>query len=216
MTKPATVPVWATSGPIVVPSAGKQDDGWDPGEQPPAQYRNWLDNLFALWCAYLDSQSLEGDLTVEDDIIITNGVLKHPAVAVILDASQFLSSGFAGTPFFGGGNNYFQIGSGENGQFPLRVETGMQLIGYSVHGQNVSGGAHFEVELWKSDGGGLGKTTQLGSTQSSGTTATTFYTPGETLGTPHNIVDGSSYAIYVAGVGGAVNITHGRFVFARV
>lgn len=37
---------WAASGTIVQPDQTKIDSGWVPGERPPAEYMNWLQNLF--------------------------------------------------------------------------------------------------------------------------------------------------------------------------
>ena len=45
MSRPITaLDVWADSGAILTPDPVKIDTGWIPGEQPPAQWHNWLDN----------------------------------------------------------------------------------------------------------------------------------------------------------------------------
>jgi hypothetical protein len=68
MAKPSDSPTWATdadypAGPNgwnetdtkVEPSGGKQAEGFEPSERPPAQYLNWWMNLVYLWIAWLDS-----------------------------------------------------------------------------------------------------------------------------------------------------------------
>jgi hypothetical protein len=67
MSKPVDNPVWSTdanypagaepwSGTATKtePSSGKQDEGWEPGEHPPAQYFNWWQNLVYLWIAWFE------------------------------------------------------------------------------------------------------------------------------------------------------------------
>jgi len=45
MARPITpLDVWANAGAVVTPDPPKIDSGWIPGEQPPAQWHNWLDN----------------------------------------------------------------------------------------------------------------------------------------------------------------------------
>lgn len=63
MPKPTNLPQWATSGFIVEPGGGKKATGWEPGELPPAEYFNWLQNLTYEWLQWLDgfSETTEGD-----------------------------------------------------------------------------------------------------------------------------------------------------------
>ncbi len=49
MSKPTTLPVWSTTGPITVPTSGKQAAGFVPGERGAAQYFNWYMHLVYLW-----------------------------------------------------------------------------------------------------------------------------------------------------------------------
>lgn len=55
--RPTELPRWASApsdpGDVVVPPSGKQDDGWNPLERPPAQYLNWLALRTYQWLAYL-------------------------------------------------------------------------------------------------------------------------------------------------------------------
>jgi hypothetical protein len=56
MPKPTELPRWAdVGGDIVEPLEAKKDIGWVDGEQPPAEYFNWLLNLLYLWTFYLDT-----------------------------------------------------------------------------------------------------------------------------------------------------------------
>lgn len=63
MAKPTDLPEWASSGYIVEPGGGKKATGWEPGELPPAEYFNWLQNLTYEWLAWLDrfSSTQEGN-----------------------------------------------------------------------------------------------------------------------------------------------------------
>lgn len=54
MAKPSTVVDWDATGNIVEPSPGKKTAGWLPGEQPPAQYMNWLFSFLGQWSQYLN------------------------------------------------------------------------------------------------------------------------------------------------------------------
>ena len=42
-TKPTEIDTWADSGTVVEPTALKKSEGWADGEQPPHEYRNWLE-----------------------------------------------------------------------------------------------------------------------------------------------------------------------------
>ena len=45
MTRPiALIDIWADAGIVIAPDPPKIDSGWIPGEQPPAQWHNWIDN----------------------------------------------------------------------------------------------------------------------------------------------------------------------------
>lgn len=69
--KPGSVARWATTGAITVPPAGKQDAGWVPGETPPAETFNWLDNLAGLWQQYLNDAAFSGASTFDSTVDVT-------------------------------------------------------------------------------------------------------------------------------------------------
>jgi hypothetical protein len=54
MAKPSIVVNWPATGSIVEPPAGKKTAGWLPGEQPPAEFMNWLFNFLGQWSSYVD------------------------------------------------------------------------------------------------------------------------------------------------------------------
>jgi hypothetical protein len=41
---------------MIAPSSGKQADGWQNGERPPARFINWFQNLAHTWLLWLDQQ----------------------------------------------------------------------------------------------------------------------------------------------------------------
>jgi len=55
MTKPSSVPTWATdaAAQIATPPAGKQAIGWQPAEPLPAQHLNWLFKAIIEWLPWL-------------------------------------------------------------------------------------------------------------------------------------------------------------------
>ena len=56
-TKPLTLPRWgsAPTVPVVVPSSGEQDEGYEAGARPPAQIETWRSNLIYDWLEWLDA-----------------------------------------------------------------------------------------------------------------------------------------------------------------
>lgn len=54
--RPAVTPTWG--GPQTQPSSGEKAAGFSPGDQPPAQWFNWLLDNFADWVNYLDTEKL--------------------------------------------------------------------------------------------------------------------------------------------------------------
>lgn len=60
MSKPATLPRWATDvGTTVEPFAGHKNTGWAELERPPAKYFNWLFNTIYSWLVYFDTDTDE-------------------------------------------------------------------------------------------------------------------------------------------------------------
>ena len=64
MSKPSTLPVWATTaGTTVAPSGGQQAAGFAVGTKPPARWVNWLFNWICQWLAYLSGGSFTPGIT---------------------------------------------------------------------------------------------------------------------------------------------------------
>lgn len=81
--KPSVRPRWASSAPvgaIVEPSSGKKDVGYEPGERPPAEFDNWLQNLNYQWIDYLGDQNFSGDITITGGDLILEDDIKYVAV----------------------------------------------------------------------------------------------------------------------------------------
>jgi hypothetical protein len=77
MAKPSIVPRWAhlaAAARKVAPSAGKQEQGWDAGEMPPAEFFNWWQNYVGEWAKYLDELTGEA-LTWSADHVF-NAIVK--------------------------------------------------------------------------------------------------------------------------------------------
>lgn len=86
-TKPGTLPRWADiSLNFVEPSSGKKDQGWVGGEQPPAQYLNWLINLIYQWTQYLNNPD---GFTLGADLLATeaNANIARITAAAAADAT---------------------------------------------------------------------------------------------------------------------------------
>ena len=96
MAKPTVVPLWATSGSVVTPSAGKQISGWLPGERPPAQYQNWLSKYTGQWLSYLNGFFDANDGVVSHDFAHTDArEHNHTAAAfvpVVSGAGNFIGT----------------------------------------------------------------------------------------------------------------------------
>jgi hypothetical protein len=60
MAKPTTLPLWATTGTKVTPTAGQQQAGWSPDDKPPAHWFNWWQNLVYTWILWLDGKMTDG------------------------------------------------------------------------------------------------------------------------------------------------------------
>lgn len=105
-TKPASLPVWATSGGVTLePSAGEKAAGWSAGFRPPARWFNWWMNLVYLWAVWLDAfeseahtwtaaQDFADTFTASNDAIFAGGLLQVNNSANV----DFLDSG-GGTLF---------------------------------------------------------------------------------------------------------------------
>lgn len=86
MAKPGTLPVWdSNQSNSIVPSAGKQTDGWPAGPASPvvSTYLNFWQNLVYLWLVWLNGLwDGSGNLTLDTNASVTlsgTGLLKHGA-----------------------------------------------------------------------------------------------------------------------------------------
>lgn len=98
MPKPSDLPNWATDANYaagaepeqgtptkVEPISSKQASGWRPEEKPKAQSLNWWQNLVYQWVLYVDSNSIDGDLTVSGDLHV-DGIIS-PSGTLQLDGA---------------------------------------------------------------------------------------------------------------------------------
>lgn len=95
MSKPSTLPSWATSGgaAIVVPSSAKQAAGWGPSEKPPAQYLNWHMNLVGQWAAYLDAGIFAGNIEVTGNLKVDGKIAESAKVIAFgLDGNSLIAT----------------------------------------------------------------------------------------------------------------------------
>lgn len=110
MAKPSDLPNWATDAAYpagvepeatdpnkVEPDATKQGIGWRPDEKPPADELNWWMNLVYLWIAYLNTNSIDGDLEVDGDIR-ANNVLLNAGGSILSDDGVVQLDGGMSTP----------------------------------------------------------------------------------------------------------------------
>lgn len=84
--KPLALPEWATGGAIVEPPSGKKTSGWIGGEQPPAEYLNWLQNLQYQWVEYVnDPAQTANNLALLDAQAKLPLARQHNAILSITD-----------------------------------------------------------------------------------------------------------------------------------
>lgn len=93
-TKPTTLPRFAdVSGDIVEPTSGKKDVGWVAGEEPPAQYFNWLLYWLYKWTEYLNDGDLQGPHTFDDNVDIDGDLdVTGTFTAAQLEGSDYVST----------------------------------------------------------------------------------------------------------------------------
>lgn len=78
-TKPSSLPLWSTTGPITEPTTPEKQAGWTPGQKPPAQWLNWWQNLVYLWAVWLDAFETEAHTwsatqTFDGSVVFNNGL----------------------------------------------------------------------------------------------------------------------------------------------
>jgi hypothetical protein len=91
---------WANVGGLItVPSAGKMDVGWVPGETPPAETFNWIENLAYQWQQYLSDGAFSGASTFDNTLGVTGlltasgGITVPTGQAVTLAGTTTLAIG---------------------------------------------------------------------------------------------------------------------------
>ena len=97
MTKPSGPVVWATTGPITVPSSDKQSAGFGSEEKPACEFINWNLNLLGLWTAWLDTGDVEFDSVKVDTTLEVDGVTT--VHANVLPSTAGISVGTTGARF---------------------------------------------------------------------------------------------------------------------
>lgn len=129
-TKPTTLPLWATTGTIVVPSAGTQQAGHVANTSPLAEHENWYKNLVYLWTQYLS----DGDVALNSLTIATTlGVTGAATVTGVLAANGGItvitgkSVTLAGTTGMSVGSNGMSVGGNLNANGGLTVPTGQTV-----------------------------------------------------------------------------------------
>jgi len=84
MPRPTKLPTWATTSPHVLePSDGKKAAGWVPGEQPPAAFFNYWQNLVHEWVTWLDESSLSDGAPATVGNLQVNGTLGTTGLTTI-------------------------------------------------------------------------------------------------------------------------------------
>jgi hypothetical protein len=80
MTKPVTLPRWATDETNnTAPSSGQQDTGWTPGQDGTSDYDNWAKNWTYKWLKWIDD-GFTGDVTFAGSTTFT-GTVSHALTA---------------------------------------------------------------------------------------------------------------------------------------
>jgi hypothetical protein len=105
--KPSTVFAWATDSAYsggdedgeankIAPTSGKRAEGWEPGEEPAPEVLNDVLNHIGQWIEYLDSGFFEGDVQVDGDLYVLEGLNVSEASSladVIVDGDVVLTGG---------------------------------------------------------------------------------------------------------------------------
>lgn len=87
-TKPTeTVTFEPTGTAVVTIPSGKQAAGWQPGEKPPAQYRNWLDRTFGRLYNYVIDGALSGNHTIAGTLGVTGAITGDQGASIKFPAT---------------------------------------------------------------------------------------------------------------------------------
>ena len=79
MSRPSTLPRWATTGTKIAPTDTFLNEGYDPSKKPPAQVENWWKDLLAQWVGFFNAtlgMELFGDGS--DGYVTADGVSTVP------------------------------------------------------------------------------------------------------------------------------------------
>lgn len=171
MLKPPIPPtIWASSGSnILAPSAGKQAQGWVPGEQPPAGFFNWWQNAENSFSAYVDKQLLSLaserwrlNLGIQAELLSNcdGGVIPnwsgHWLTLSVNGSQTFVSGGnadpaiaAAGTPYSYATRQNFRGGIGDSFMWILfGGNTGTRKINFSGTTITEAGVAAGSTRVW--------------------------------------------------------------------
>lgn len=149
---------------VVEPPSGKKDIGWDVGEKPPAQWKNWLQLQVYNWLVWLDAFETEAHTwtitqTFGGGISASNSTLNTRAIYGIGNGTAEGIKGVGGP----GGNGIVGEASGA-GTYALHGKgTALGVIGVrgeggsgSVGGSFIGGGVSAGVSATAGSGGGVG------------------------------------------------------------
>ena len=183
MAKPTTLPEWASSGLKITPSSGKQQNGWNVGEIPPAQFENWRANLVYDWLNWLDDHT---DATRTLIVPASDGIIQISGNGWLFQETLWDGSGGV---------------AGDRVFFPLNLEIGAVLKtvrGY-VKDTNGANGTLQVVVARAAQTTGSGSTIASSSVSAADGTAQTLTVDCSS----HAIVTGYSYYAYVVAGAGA-------------
>jgi hypothetical protein len=187
MPKPVTDATWATDANFpaggnpwngtptkVAPTAGKQAEGWEPKEKPPAQIENWWKNLVGLWLAWLEAVADAAAAKVWNwrmplSITVPNAAPGAQNIAfVAADVSKTI-------------------------RIPLDVTMTKQITAFGINTTAISGGVLglFTISLHSSSGGAIDSFDVNPNVGGGGIQK-------HNLAAPHPVVDGDAYWIDVA------------------
>jgi len=216
-TKPlsSTLPRWADTvagdpAKVSEPASGKKDIGWIVGEQPPAQWKNWLLLQCYNWLVWLDAFETESHTWTKLQTL-TASVLNTRAILATGNGSGSAIKGIGGAAGNGieaeasGAGTYALYGKGTAlGVIGVRGEGGSGSVGGSFIGGGVSAG----LSATAGSGGGIGITglgilTGAGGSFQGGATGDGLQaTGGATSGRGASLVGGGTSGIGLHVTGG--------------
>jgi len=158
---------------VVEPTSGFKDVGYAVGDKPTAQVLNWILYTIYSWLLYLSDQVFTG--TVQADAFITaEADARHGERTVNIPASAaFVMGTTADAHWYHTLATPFHLAASATNPsyafFPLPCAVGDRIKSVSARVRGVSGG-QISLKLFSADTDGA--LTQIGSTQTSGTSGT--------------------------------------------